>query len=386
MKHYKYLIIGGGLAADAAVVGIRAIDPDGTIGLVSSEPHPPYRRPMLSKALWQGTPLEAVWLETRDAGVEIHLNRTIVHLDLSIREAYDRHSEVYHFEKLLIATGCFPVHLPGTQDSDELIYFRTLDDYHHLRALCEQKQRFAVIGGGFIGSEIAAALAQEKKQVTMLFPEVGILRRLLPEEFALHLNDYYRQRGIEVCAEEWVESIEQTAAGEWEVRTKEGQAWRVDAVIAGLGVLPHDELAKQAGIQTGDGILVDEYLCTSYPGVYAAGDVANFHHAALHIRMRVEHEDNAIAMGFCAGQNMAGEGVSYEHSPFFYSQLFDLHYHAVGVIDADTDIVIDQRELLTTGSLYYLQEGIVQGILLWGKTGGLDAAKERLGKPYKESA
>lgn len=386
MKHYKYLIIGGGLAADATVVGIRAIDPDGTIGLVSSEPHSPYRRPMLSKTLWHGTPLDTIWLETGEAGVEIHLNRTIVHLNLNAQEAHDRHGEVYHFEKLLIATGCRPVRIPGMTDSDELIYFRTLDDYIHLRALCEQKQRFAVIGGGYIGSEIAAALVQENKQVMMLFPEPGILGRLLPEKVALHLNDYYRQRGAEVYAGEWVESIERTAAGEWEVRTRNGQTWLVDAVIAGLGVLPNDELAKQAGIRTDDGILVDEYLCTSYPGIYAAGDVANFHHAALHIRMRVEHEDNAIAMGFCAGQNMAGESVPYEHIPFFYSQLFDVYYQAVGVIDAGADIVIDQRELLTTGSLYYLQEGIVQGILLWGKTGGLDAAKERLGKPYKESA
>lgn len=386
MKQYRYLIIGGGLAADAAVVGIRAVDPDGTIGLVSAEPHPPYRRPMLSKALWQGTPLDAIWLETGEAGTEIHLNRTLVHLDPNAQEAHDQQGELYRFEKLLIATGCRPIRLTGTPDAEEPIYFRTLNDYYHLRTLCEQEQLFAVIGGGYIGSEIAAALVQEGKQVMIFFPEPGILGRLLPEELALYLNDYYRQRGVEVFAGEWVESIEKTGAGEWEVRTRSNQSWQVDAVIAGLGVLPNDELAKQAGIRTSDGILVDEYLCTSHPDVYAAGDVANFYHTALHIRMRVEHEDNAIAMGFYAGQNMAGENVPYKHSPFFYSQLFDLHYQAVGVIDAGADIVIDRRELLTTGSLYYLQEGIVQGLLLWGMTGRLDEAKERLGKPYKESA
>jgi 3-phenylpropionate/trans-cinnamate dioxygenase ferredoxin reductase subunit len=382
MKKYRYLMIGGGLASDAAVVGIRAVDPDGDIGLLCAETHPPYRRPMLSKALWQGASLDAVRLETEAAGATLHLGCIVSHLDLTHKEAHDQHGKIYRFDKLLIATGCRPIRLPNTSDTDELIYFRTLDDYTRLRAMCQWKQRFAVIGGGYIGSEIAAALTNEGKQVMMLFPEAGIGARLFPEELALYLNDYYRQRGVEVHAGEWVETIRSAGNGEWMVGSRSGKKWQVQAIVAGLGVQPDDELAKHAGIETNDGIPVNEYLQASHSDIYAAGDVANFYHATLRRRMRVEHEDNAIAMGFYAGQNMAGEALSYEHSPSFYSQLFDHHYQAVGVIDAGADIESKWQEPFHTGMLYYLKEDIVQGVLLWGMIDKVEEARELLGTPY----
>src|SRR5687768_10356970 len=165
MPHYRYLIIGGGMAADAAVRGIRELDRDGVIGLVGAEPEPPYSRPPLSKALWKGEPLESVWRNTAEAGVELHLGRTANELDLAARRVRDTAGGEYGFDKLLLATGGTPRRLGF--GGDDVIYFRTLEDYRRLRALARPDKSFAVIGGGFIGSEIAAALAMQGCKVTM---------------------------------------------------------------------------------------------------------------------------------------------------------------------------------------------------------------------------
>jgi 3-phenylpropionate/trans-cinnamate dioxygenase ferredoxin reductase subunit len=157
MHHYTYLIIGGGMTVAAAVEGIRQADPNGSIGLIGAETHPPYKRPPLSKGLWKGKPLESIWLQSERHGVALHLGRTARSLDPRQKQVTDDQGTVYSYTKLLLATGGTPRHLPF--GGDHIIYFRTLDDYQQLRALTEQGQRFAVIGGGFIGSEIAAALA-----------------------------------------------------------------------------------------------------------------------------------------------------------------------------------------------------------------------------------
>src|SRR6476620_3649766 len=157
MQDYKYLIIGSGMTADAAVHGIRAVDRPGSIGLFGAESHRPYDRPPLSKALWKGKPLESIWRKDNIQGVTFHLGRTASNLDSQNKQATDDHGTVYTYDKLLLATGSTPRRLPF--GGEQIIYFRTLDDYRRLRGLTEQGRRFAVIGGGFIGSEIAAALA-----------------------------------------------------------------------------------------------------------------------------------------------------------------------------------------------------------------------------------
>jgi 3-phenylpropionate/trans-cinnamate dioxygenase ferredoxin reductase subunit len=382
MPDSTYLIVGGGMTAAAAARGIREVDPDGSIGLIGTEPEPPYKRPLLSKGLWSGKPLDKVWSNTSDCGLDLHLGRTARWLDPRAKRVVDDRGTVYGFDKLLLATGVRPRHLPI--DDPGIVYFRTLQDYRRLRQLAGEGRRIVVIGGGFIGSELAAALASNGTEVVMIFPEPAIGGRLFPADLAFSLNDSYRERGVEVLAGTTVVDVE--TRGDQSVvqlRTASGgeREILVDGLVAGIGTEPNVELARSSGLTVEDGIVVDRFLRTNQPDVYAAGDVANFCVVALGERRRIEHEDNAKTMGQAAGRAMAGVPEPYDHLPFFYSDLFDLGYEAVGDVDARLETVVDWTEPYRTGVVYYLQEGRVRGVLLWNVWGRVAAARELIGQP-----
>ena len=361
MKHYKYLIVGGGLAGDAATRGIRELDADGSIGLISAEPDAPYMRPNLSKGLWKGRPLEKIWRKTEERA-ELLLGRAVTSLDTTKKTVKDNKGGEYTYDKLLVATGGSPIRLPfGLGD---ITYFRDLQDYQRLRKMADEKNRFVVIGGGFIGSEIAAALTMAGKQVTMIFLEDAIGGRVFPTDLARHLNDYYREKGVDVIANDSVTSI-QMDGDHLTVQTGSGRVIDTDGIVAGIGIRPNVALAQEAGLNVENGIVVNESLQTSAPDVFAAGDAANFFHIALGKRARVEHEDNAVAMGKLAGRNMAGASETFTHIPLFYSDLFDLGYEAVGEMNSQMEIVPDWDEPFKKGVIYYLADGRVRGVLLW---------------------
>jgi NADPH-dependent 2,4-dienoyl-CoA reductase/sulfur reductase-like enzyme len=387
MPHYQYLIIGGGMTGDAAVHGIREVDRNGSIGLIGSEVHPPYNRPPLSKALWKGKPLESIWRKDNEQGVTFHLGRTARKLDPHTKRVTDDQGTFYTFDKLLLATGSTPRHLPF--GGEQIIYFRTLDDYERLHRLADQNRRFAVIGGGFIGSEVAAALAMNGKEVVMIFPGEAICGHIFPLDLAKSVNDYFRQKGVEVLAKEVVTGIE-TRLGKTilklrSAQTKSEREVTVDGVVAGIGVEPNVELAQIAGLDVKNGIRVDTSLRTSHDGIYAAGDVASFHSRALDEWLRVEHEDNANTMGRLAGRAMAGEAVSYDHLPSFYSDLFELGYEAVGEVDARLETLADWKVPYREGVVYYLRDGRVRGVLLWNVWDQVDAARRLIAEtaPFK---
>jgi NADPH-dependent 2,4-dienoyl-CoA reductase/sulfur reductase-like enzyme len=383
MPHYAYLIVGGGMAGDAAVNGIRQVDANGSIGLIGEEPHPPYNRPPLSKSLWKGKPLRIIWRQDRNRGVTCHLGARAAALDLPRKQLSDDRGGVYTFDKLLLATGGAPRRLP--LEGGEIVYFRTLDDYQRLHAMAESAERLAVIGGGFIGFELAAALAMTGKSVSMIFTGAGIGGRLFPRDLSLFLNDYYRKKGVEVLPGHRIESI-QRRGDRWalsarNLHTRGQQEILADGVVAGIGIQPSVELAEAAGLEIGDGIRVDSRLRTSHPDVYAAGDVAEFHDAALGTWRRVEHEDNANTMGAAAGRSMAGQDVAYDHLPMFYSDLFELGFEAVGQIGPELEIVSDWKEPYQEGVIYYLGEGRVRGVLLWNVWKQVDAARRLIAEP-----
>jgi NADPH-dependent 2,4-dienoyl-CoA reductase/sulfur reductase-like enzyme len=383
MPNYTYLLVGGGMTAAAAVQGIREVDPSGSIGLISAEGHAPYDRPPLSKGLWKGKPLESIWRHTESQGVTLHLGRTVRHLDPQNKRVTDDQGTVSGYSKLLLATGGTPRHLPF--GDEQIIYFRTVDDYERLRALTRTGQHFAVIGGGFIGSEVAAALAMNGKRVVMAFPEAGVGSRMFPLDLAQFLNDFYRQKGVEVLPGQRVDGLE-TRGGRavLKVRNQQGQGERevvADSVVAGIGIQPNVELARSAGLEVEDGIRVDASLRTSHPDIYAAGDVANFYNPAVDKRLRVEHEDNANTMGRLAGQAMAGRTVTYDHLPFFYSDLFELGYEAVGEVDSRLETMADWKEPYREGVVYYLRDGRVRGALLWNVWEQVEAARRLIAEP-----
>ncbi len=368
------------MTADAAIDGIRSIDAEGSIGLIGSESHSPYNRPPLSKALWKGQPMEIIW-RRREHPLEVtyHLGRTVLAVNGQDKSVVDDQGTVYQFERLLFATGGTPRRLPfGT---DRIIYYRTLDDYQRLRTLSEHRQQFAVIGGGFIGSEVAAALAMNGKKVVMFFPEEGIGARIFPASLAHWLNEFYREKGVEVLAGEQVVDLAIAREGRVILKTRSRREVPVDGVVAGIGIQPNTALAEAAGLRADNGILIDESLRTQHEGMYAAGDVANFYSPALGTRLRVEHEDNANMMGQAAGRAMAGEAVPYHHLPFFYSDLFELSYEAVGDVDVRLETIIDWEEPYQKGVLYYRRDGRVAGVLLWNTWGQLDAARALIAEP-----
>jgi 3-phenylpropionate/trans-cinnamate dioxygenase ferredoxin reductase subunit len=375
MRRYRYLIVGGGMTADAACKGIRELDHDGSIGVVTDEAYPPYARPPLSKALWKGEGEDTIWRGTADLGVDLRLARRIASLDLPAHEATDDVGETYAYKRLLLATGGRPRRLAF--GGEDVIYFRTLDDYRRLHTLADGDARAVVVGGGFIGSEIAAALTMNAFSVTMVFPEPGIGARIFPAGLSAFVTDYYRGKGIDVLAGGSVNGIERTK-GVVRVSTGDGRTLDADVVVAGLGIEPSTELAAAAGLSVDNGIPVDEAgRADGHQDVFAAGDVARFPAVALGSAMRVEHEDHAKSHGRLVGRNMAGADERYEHLPFFYSDLFDLGYEAVGELDARLETVADWEEPNRKGVIYYLDDRRhPRGVLLWNVFSRVDAARE----------
>ena len=381
MVSYRYLIVGGGMSADAAARGIRDHDGDGSIGLVGADPEPPYARPPLSKGLWQGKDEATIWRGTADLGVELHLGRRITAIDLDGRTAIDDQGESYGWERLLLATGGRPRRLPS--GNGDVVYYRTVADYRRVRAQVGEGARFVVIGGGFIGSEVAAALIGTGAKVTMVFPDNGIGARLFPPELAEFVNGYYREKGVEVLPGELVEGIEDGV-----VRLGSGRTLEADGIVAGLGIEPATELAEEAGLPVDDGIVVDDRgRVGGRDDVFAAGDVARFPAKALGKLIRVEHEDHANSHGRAVGANMAGADSPYDHLPFFYSDLFELGYEAVGDVDSRLANVASWAEPNRKGVVCYVDDGLrPRGFLLWDVWGKVDEARALIeaGKPIAE--
>jgi NADPH-dependent 2,4-dienoyl-CoA reductase/sulfur reductase-like enzyme len=369
MHAYRYLIVGGGMTGHAAAAAIRELDAEGSLGMIGDERVPPYARPPLSKGLWAGGDRGAIFLPAL-TGLVHHAGRRAVALDPAKHEVVDEQGERYRYERLLLATGGTPRRLPI--GGDRVIHFRTLGDYDRLRAT---PGTAVVVGGGFIGTELAAGLSRDGRDVTMIFPETALGARVWPAELAGYVTRTYEERGVRLLRGHSVAGLEESGQ-RLLVRTTGGERVLADVVVAGLGIKPETALAESGGLAVSDGIDVDEGLRTSAPDVFAAGDVARVWSPALGERVRVEHEDNALTMGREAGRAMAGQPVTWLHLPFFYSDLFDLGYEAVGKLDARMELVTSWRGGMRQGVVYYLELGRVKGVLLWGIQGQVEAARE----------
>lgn len=382
MEHrYDYLVIGGGMTADAAVGAIRERDAGGRIGLIGDESEPPYERPPLSKALWKGRmDIASIDLDTKRHGLDMHLGRRAMSLDRVARRVVDDKGDGYAYGKLLLATGARARKLPF--EGERVVNFRTRGDYLRLRRYATPDAHVAVVGGGFIGAELSAALTYAGCKVSMVFPGDGIGAGRFTDGLSDFLNGYYRRRGVGLRPGLKVEGGRVSPGnGSVTLELSDGTELEADAVVAGLGVVPETALAEQAGLAVDDGIVVDARLRTSDEAIWAAGDVARFPSATLG-RRRVEHENAAISMGHHAGCCMAGEDREWTTEPYFYSDLFDLGYEAVGELDARRlEVVEHWAEPYRRGITYYMDGGRVRGVLLWNVWGQVDAARELIAAP-----
>jgi len=379
MQHaFDYLIIGAGMAGEAAAQALREADASAGIGMLGDESHPPYDRPPLTKALWKDGKESDIWRPIEKAHADVQLLRRATRIDREVHLVHDDAGDTWQYRKLLIATGGTPRRLPS--GGDDFIYYRTFDDYQRLRQSVQPGARIVVVGGGFIGSELAAAMAMNGCNVTMLFPDDAIGARVYPESLADAVTAYYTEKGVEIRAGTTVKGGARDGQGV-KVELSDGDSLRADAVVAGLGIVPNTRIAEDAGLEVEIGLMVNDHLQTSDHDIYAAGDVASFPAPALGRRIRVEHENAAISMGTRAGKCMAGQDASYDELPFFYSDLFDLGYEAVGMLDSRLETVEQWVTPFREGVVYYLDAGRVRGVLLWNTWGQVDAARNLIASP-----
>ena len=385
MEHsFDYLILGAGMAGSAAAKGIRSRDAKGTIALLGAEPHPPYARPPLSKDLWTHKKTSGqIWRDIEGLHATLFPGRHTTAIDAQTKTVHDDHGDHFRYGKLLLATGGTPRRIAGL-DGDRVIYYRTLDDYHALRDALHPGMRVAVIGGGFIGSELAAALAMNGAHVTLLIDGDFIGERVYPRALAGFVTDYFREQGVAIRARARVAGGSVTDEGVT-LQLENGNGVETEWVVAGLGITPNVQLAQAAGLKVDNGVVVDEQLRAA-SDIWVAGDAANYPDAALKERRRVEHEDAALTMGEHAGANMAGANAPYTHLPYFYSDLFDLGYEAVGELDARLQTFEDWKKPYREGVVYYLRDGRVRGVLLWNVWEKKDAARELIAQraPFAE--
>ncbi|HPR62770.1 MAG TPA: FAD-dependent oxidoreductase [Thermoanaerobaculia bacterium] len=380
-KHFPYIIVGGGMTADAAVSGIREIDSDREIALFTREPHPPYDRPPLSKSIWEWKKEDKIWREaSRSEGVAIHTETDIRQLIPADHKVVDSAGNEYTYGKLLLATGGKPITL-GPYDK-RIIHFRTLDDYRTIKSFLPEIEHLTIVGGGFIGSEMAAALVDRVSTLQMFFPESGIGAKIMPEQTSHYLNDLFRKKGVDIQARTRVKALEPAGstvkltietAGNSKEKTLE-----TDLVVIGAGLSPNVDLAERAGLMTDDGIIADSALRAGHPSIFTAGDVAKFPCTGFEGLIRVEHEDNALQGGQHAGRAMAGEVRAYDHLPFFYSDLFHIGYEAVGQCDSTLSVIEDWTTPHEKGVLYYVDEERLRGVLLMDVWGKVDAARKMI--------
>ncbi len=329
----RYVLVGGGLASATAAENIRKHDSDGSILLVGSEPHAPYHRPPLSKEYLRGEAQADAVLPVQPASWYTENNVTLLTAtkaraaDTAAKTVTLDNGDTVTYEKLLIATGSSPktLDVPGA-DGPNVRTLRTWEDSDALRAHLGQK--IILVGGGYIGVEVAADFVTKGGQATIIEPTDHLWSKFASPQYGAFLKGKLEAAGAEVILGDEVTEI--TPVG---VKTKAGKAVDGDYVLVGIGVKPNLEFALAAGLDVDEkknGVLVNEFLETSAPDVWAAGDVAGFQDPVLGKQWRVEHWNNAFWHGEIAGANMAGQRVAYDHVANFFSDALDIHFELFG--------------------------------------------------------
>jgi 3-phenylpropionate/trans-cinnamate dioxygenase ferredoxin reductase subunit len=323
-----FVIVGASLAGAKAAETLRHEGFEGRVVLVGTEDRRPYERPSLSKDYVRGESGAPVYVHDdgfyADHDIELRLGRTAVDMNTSLKEVALDDGERLPYERLLLTTGAEPrsLAIPGG-DLDGVLYLRSVEDSDALRERLDRGGTVVVVGAGWIGAEIAASARQRGLQVTVIAPHAVPLERVLGREVGGVYRDVHTERGVRMQLGTGVEAFEGDGAVE-RVRTSDGRLIECDFVVVGIGALPRTHLAVCGGLDTGDGIFVDEYLQTSARGVFAAGDVARAHHPFYRQPIRVEHWANALRQGPVAARNMLDAEEPYDCLPYFFSDQYEV--------------------------------------------------------------
>jgi len=336
MDSAKFVILGGGMVAGYAAKQMAELGlKPGDLAILSADDAVPYERPPLSKGFLAGKETEgSIRINAADFyqghGIEVRLGTAISGLDAEGKRLRLKSGGEFGFDKLVIATGATPrtLGVPGA-GLKNLFYLRSMRDSKAIRSAAESAKRAVIVGGGFIGMEVAAVLAQKNIEVTMVLNEDRIWKRFFTPEMSAFFEGYYQARGVRIVHNATVTELR----GDGPVQSAvldDGQVVLCEMVVAGVGVKPAIEIFAGSGLELGDGIVVNEYLASSQPDILAAGDVANYQDILFGKRRRVEHWDNAVSHGQYCGRSLMGERAPFRHVPYFFSDVFDLSYEYWG--------------------------------------------------------
>jgi len=391
MAAQAFVIVGAGLAGAKAAEALRGSGFDGPLSLIGAEEHLPYERPPLSKEYLAGkADRDTVFVHDmtwyRQQGIDLRLGSPVTAIDRAARQVRLADGARLPFGKLLLTTGARPRQLAGATG---VHYLRTLDDSDRLKEILANGSRLAVIGGGWIGLEIAAAARQAGLQVTVVESLELPLLRVLGREMGQVFADLHRSQGVDLRLGVRIDEVISTGSTATGVRLADGTRIGADAVVAGIGATPSTELAEQAGLETGDGIVTSAALRTSDPDIFAAGDVASAFHPLLGHHVRVEHWANALKQPAVAAAAMLDEDTRYEELPYFYTDQYDLGMEYLGHVEGGYDQVVVRGDLEAREFIaFWLKDGRVlagMNVNIWDVT---DSIKNliRSGHPVNADA
>jgi 3-phenylpropionate/trans-cinnamate dioxygenase ferredoxin reductase subunit len=361
------LVVGGGLAGATAAFALRSGGFEGRITVVCEEPHQPYSKPELSKGVLRGEmPDQKIrvrpeqWYDKED--ITLVLGRPARRLDTAARQVELTDGERLRYDSLLLATGGRPRLLPRSEGIPGVLALRTLDDAHALRDRLGPGRSLLVVGGGFIGAEVAASARALGTEVTVLEAEAAPLSRVLPPLLSDTYVRLHREHGVRLLLGTGVQHLEAGGDGVLAVDSRGGRH-RADTVVVAIGITPNTALAEAAGLHVDNGIVVDEYCRTSVPDIYAAGDVANHPNLLLGRRVRIEHWQNAQHQGAAAARTILGQRHAFAEVPWVWSDQYDVNLQIAGVPHPDDEVVVrgdpDGRDF----SAFLLRQGVLTAVI-----------------------
>jgi 3-phenylpropionate/trans-cinnamate dioxygenase ferredoxin reductase subunit len=381
VRDVEHLIIGGGVAAAKAAEGLRAAGGTGSAVVMTAEPELPYERPPLSKDFLRGESgrektrtHDEAWY--REHEVDVLLATRASTVDPATRTVTTEVGDQLRYGGLLLATGAQPIRLglPG-EDLEGVYYLRTVDDSERLRAAISRAETMVMIGGGFIGAEVAASTTQMDTRVTLLELAETLWTRAVGPQMGRFFEEFLRDRGVHVRTRTSAERLEGDGSVE-AVVLPDGSRLHADVVVIGVGVRPDVGLAERAGLPVDDGVLVDRHLRAT-DRIWAAGDVANAAHP-LFGRIRIEHWAEALNQGLIAGRNLAGAGDRYDRIPYFYSDQFDLSLSYLGHVREWDELVLrgDRNVKEPKFVAWYLRQGTPRAALIVNDWDAEDPVRE----------